>query len=78
MLLGDSRMRGKESDQRWSQLKVCWSVLQHGFEEHSRLKHWDCDGEATLVHHPRHGHIHSKDVIHWEDTDVHLILTRKT
>lgn len=78
MLLCDSRMRGKESNQRRSQLKVCRSVLQHSFEEHSRLKHWDCDGEAALIHHPRHGHIHSENVIHWEDTDVDLILTTKT
>ena len=70
-------MIGKEAHKRGRQLQVGWSVLQHCFEEHFRLKLGDSDGEPPLVHHPGQGHIHCKNVIHGEHTDVDLVLTKK-
>ena len=77
MFLSDGRMIGKEAHKRGRQLQVGWSVLQHCFEEHFRLKLGDSDGEPPLVHHPGQGHIHCKNVIHGEHTDVDLVLTKE-
>ena len=73
----DGRIICKEAHQSGRQLQVGWSVVEHGLEEHLRLKPRDSDSEAALVQHPRHGHIHCKDVIHGEHTDVDLVLTKK-
>ena len=77
MLRRDGRIICKEAHQSGRQLQVGWSVVEHGLEEHLRLKPGDSDSEAALVQHPRHGHIHRKDVVHGEHTDVDLVLTKE-
>ena len=67
-------MCGQESDKRRCKLKICWSIFQHGVQEHLGLKHWHCDCLSPLVKHGRHCHIHCKNVIHWQYTDVNLLL----